>query len=226
MSKTGQSQIVRQWHIIQFLVRKDKYVSVDDILKYLEKMNINVTDRTIQRDMQTLSDVLPVECRCDDKPYSYRWERVPDAKKSQLDYKQAMLFSLIDSELRDHLPPDLLARLSPLFIKSQFMLAGIDQQIDDLRKNNQDFKDLIDTYGTEGLRGIIGRPRQNFIQIFLKRRLADLSNLTKLSPFYKPDEPWQKQVKKEDLVQLQSELKEQGFDEFAGVLSGLIKKLK
>lgn len=128
MSITNENHIKRQWQIIQFLIGQGNYTSSDDVLRHLQNLGFDVKERTVQRDLNALANIFPLECRKDDKPYSWRWQRVAGSKKNKMSYEQALIFMLMDNELRDMLPDDLLQRLQPLFVKAKMVMAGVDYQ--------------------------------------------------------------------------------------------------
>lgn len=122
MSNTTKTIINRQWHIIDLLTKTDHYLSTEDIKQYLQSKDIAAELRTIQRDLNDLKEIFPLECRTDDKPYGWRWARVQDGKKQELTLIQALAFRLIETQLQEHLPSELMDGLEPLFIKARFML--------------------------------------------------------------------------------------------------------
>lgn len=215
MSKTNENHIKRQWQIIQFLIGKENYTSSDDVLKNLQENGFDVKERTVQRDLNALAEIFPIECRKDDKPYSWRWQRVENSKKNLMNYEQAMIFMLVDSELREFLPDDLLKRLYPLFVKAKMVMAGIDYQ-------HRSSPDRLPVNIQDGHRfGFIEHERSLIIEA--------IKTLAKLNPFKertKNLEPWQYMVQQEDIDALLAVLQEQGFENFAKSLKGLDKKLK
>ena len=64
MSQESSKVISRQWKIIQFLL-DSKYVSTADIETHLRNQEIDATQRTIQRDLNLLEKLFPLECRRD-----------------------------------------------------------------------------------------------------------------------------------------------------------------
>ena len=75
MNNTSNNVIKRQLLIIQYLIESN-YVSTTDILTHLESKGIDTQIRTIQRDLNLLSEIVPLEVRTEDKPYSWRWKRL------------------------------------------------------------------------------------------------------------------------------------------------------
>lgn len=217
MSKTNDNHITRQWHIIQNLISLDNYVSSETVFQHLQAQGIAVKDvRTIQRDLNSLAEIFPIECRKDDKPYSWRWRRVDNNKKNLMSYEQAMIMTLVDSELRELLPNDLLKRLNPLFVKAKMMLAGIDyQRHDNVSTSHDKFNSPY---------GFTGRRTSPITAV-----LQSIEQLAKLNPFKNTAEdfePWQYMVDANDIHHLEAVLEQKGYADLAGKLKGLYKQLK
>lgn len=138
--------IKRQLLIIQLLL-EGNYVSTRQIQEYLAKHNIDAKLRSIQRDLVTLEDILPVECRKDDKPYSWRWQRLNNTKLNQLSLSQAIALRLVETELKGVIPTDLYNRLEPLFVKSHFVtgLSQIDNWDTLISQNGQNSQSMVQT---------------------------------------------------------------------------------
>ena len=138
--------IKRQLLIIQLLL-EGNYVSTRQIQGHLAKHNIDTKLRSIQRDLVTLEDILPVECRKDDKPYSWRWQRLNNTKLNQLSLSQAIALRLVETELKGIIPTDLYDRLEPLFVKSHFVtgLSQIDNWDTLISQNGQNLQSMAQT---------------------------------------------------------------------------------
>ena len=59
MSTESSKAILRQWHIIWYLVG-GHYVSTSNIREHLQTLGVEVELRTIQRDLNMLEKVLPI----------------------------------------------------------------------------------------------------------------------------------------------------------------------
>lgn len=129
MSNSSSSVIRRQWQIITYLIKTDRYVSSNDIQDHLNQHGHKAEIRTIQRDLQTLQDSFPLECRKDDKPYSWRWQRLPNSNQHTLSLQQALVLRLLETELKHMLPNDILDLLEPLLMRARLLLAEADTRI-------------------------------------------------------------------------------------------------
>lgn len=124
MSQEASKVIIRQWNIIQILL-EGNYVGTADIENKLLNKTIEVSQRTIQRDLKLLEKIFPLECRRDCVPYSWRWKKV-SKKMNHLNVSQALILRLVDEQLRDILPDDMLDELQPLFEKAKYTILGVD----------------------------------------------------------------------------------------------------
>ncbi|WP_336943195.1 hypothetical protein [Acinetobacter modestus] len=122
MSQLSSKVIIRQWKIIQFLL-DNGYVTTADIEEYLYEQGLETAQRTIQRDLNLLEKIFPLECRRDCMPHNWRWKKIETTVKG-LSLSQAIILHLVNKELRDVLPEHILTELSPLFEKAKLITAN------------------------------------------------------------------------------------------------------
>lgn len=122
MSQSSSKIIIRQWKIIQFLLNQG-YVTTTEIEEYLYQQGIETTQRTIQRDLNLLEKIFPLECRRDFMPHNWRWKKTETTIKG-LSLSQAVILHLVNKELRDVLPQHILTELNPLFEKAKLITAN------------------------------------------------------------------------------------------------------
>lgn len=122
MSQSSSKIIIRQWKIIQFLLNQG-YVTTADIENHLYQQGIETAQRTIQRDLNLLEKIFPLECRRDCMPHNWRWKKTETTIKG-LSLSQAVILHLVNKELRDVLPQHILTELNPLFEKAKLITAN------------------------------------------------------------------------------------------------------
>lgn len=122
MSQSSSKIIIRQWKIIQFLLNQG-YVTTADIENHLYQQGIETAQRTIQRDLNLLEKIFPLECRRDCMPHNWRWKKTETTIKG-LSLSQAVILHLVNKELRDVLPQHILTELNPLFEKAKLIIAN------------------------------------------------------------------------------------------------------
>ena len=122
MSQSSSKIIIPQWKIIQFLLNQG-YVTTTEIEEYLYQQGIETAQRTIQRDLNLLEKIFPLECRRDCMPHNWRWKKTETTVKG-LSLSQAVILHLVNKELRDVLPQHILTELNPLFEKAKLITAN------------------------------------------------------------------------------------------------------
>jgi hypothetical protein len=122
MSQQSSKVITRQWKIIQFLLGNG-YVTSTEIEEHLYEQGLETAQRTIQRDLNLLEKIFPLECRRDCMPHNWRWKKVETTIKG-LSLSQAVILHLLNKELRDVLPEHILIELNPLFEKAKLITAN------------------------------------------------------------------------------------------------------
>ena len=122
MSQQSSKVITRQWKIIQFLLGHG-YVTTTEIEEHLYEQGLETAQRTIQRDLNLLEKIFPLECRRDCMPHNWRWKKVETTVKG-LSLSQAIILHLVNQELRDVLPEHIMTELNPLFEKAKLITAN------------------------------------------------------------------------------------------------------
>ncbi len=122
MSQESSKVLTRQWKIIQFLLNSS-FVSTTDIEEHLYQQGIETAQRTIQRDLNLLEKLFPLECRRDCMPYSWRWKKIQSTVKG-LNLTQAFILRLVNEELQDILPEHTMEELEPLFEKAKLITSN------------------------------------------------------------------------------------------------------
>lgn len=127
MRQEKTTTLIRQWYILR-LLRHVHYVSTQDIKdSLLSHYSIDVDLRTIQRDLQGLMTIFPLECRKDSVPYGWRWQK--EAKHElPISQSQALTFMMVETQLKDILPFTVLQELQPYFDASK-AIVGVNQNL-------------------------------------------------------------------------------------------------
>lgn len=122
MRQEKTTTLIRQWYILR-LLRHVHYVSTQDIKdSLLSHYSIDVDLRTIQRDLQGLMTIFPLECRKDSVPYGWRWQK--EAKHElPISQSQALTFMMVETQLKDILPFTVLQELQPYFDASKAIVG-------------------------------------------------------------------------------------------------------
>ena len=123
---SSESAIVRQWEILRILPPERPGITVSAIReRLLAGSGIEVTKRTVERDLVDLSRVLPICCNDKSKPYGWHW--LPNAKVEfpGMTITEAFSLGLVEDILRAVTPPRLLETLARRFDLAQAKLRSL-----------------------------------------------------------------------------------------------------
>lgn len=123
MRQEKTTTMIRQWYILR-LLRHVHYVSTQDIKESLLcHYSIDVDLRTIQRDLQGLMTIFPLECRDNSSPYGWRWQKEA-LHELPMSHSQALTFMMVETQLKDILPHTVLQELQPYFEASKAIVES------------------------------------------------------------------------------------------------------
>ncbi|WP_027390640.1 helix-turn-helix transcriptional regulator [Chrysiogenes arsenatis] len=115
--------LLRQWAMLQMLSTR-RYVAAREILERLQDAGYRTTIRTVQRDLQSLSTVFPIESNnC--KPIGWRW--VKDGQIFSIpgmDTATALTLRLVESYLQNILPHSCMETLAPHMLHAKEVLSA------------------------------------------------------------------------------------------------------
>lgn len=121
-------QIYRQWQLLKLLPRNPKLITVNSLQDKLLDEGIKVTLRTLQRDMNTLSEVfIGIDsCRLADHSVGWFWsDDAPIMNISGLTVNQALSFNLVNKYLTPLFPAVTLNDLRPFFEQAEATLESL-----------------------------------------------------------------------------------------------------
>jgi predicted DNA-binding transcriptional regulator YafY len=112
----NQDTLFRQWHMLRLVPRHPSKITVQDVRRSLEREGFTITERSVQRDLNDLSDIFPLYCDDREKPYGWSWDR--DAASFDLPgltTPEALALAMAEQYLRDLLPLPMIDLLKPEF---------------------------------------------------------------------------------------------------------------
>jgi len=65
--------LMRQWQMLRLVPRHPGEISTAELKQRLADEGFDTTQRTIQRDLMTLSDIYPLTCDDRSKPFGWSW---------------------------------------------------------------------------------------------------------------------------------------------------------
>ncbi|MEC7119700.1 MAG: WYL domain-containing protein [Pseudomonadota bacterium] len=120
--KETASSLHRQWQLLSRL-STGKWTGTRQLQEQLQREGIEISLRTIQRDLKQLSQRFPLEAN-GEVPQGWRWKAdAPVQSLPHMNSSQAITFMMVEEHLRHLLPPSLLAEMRPWFDLAQRSLS-------------------------------------------------------------------------------------------------------
>ncbi len=128
MSISGDT-LLRQWQTLRLIPRYPRRLSAKDIVEKLRNQGFEVTKRTIERDLQSLSASFPLTVDTRSIPYGWSWEKGAAAiDVPGLSTSEAMTFAMTRQFLANLMPPSMLEQLAPYFGMAEQRLNALGQE--------------------------------------------------------------------------------------------------
>lgn len=113
---TNQDTLIRQWHMLYLVPRYPSKATVQSIRSALQGEGFEVTERTVQRDLNELSLVFPLAVDDREKPYGWSWQKdAPSFNLPGLAIPEALTLSLAQQHLTSLMPVSMMNHLKPYF---------------------------------------------------------------------------------------------------------------
>lgn len=125
-SRSKGNVILRQWEMIQLIPARDHAgKTATELATQLATRGFPVTSRTIERDLEELQSVLPLDVDNKTRPKRWRWRRQPAVDIPGMESAEAIALSLTHETLARHLPASFLGALKRRLAQANRTLAAI-----------------------------------------------------------------------------------------------------
>ena len=112
--KATSNSLYRQWQILSRL-STGKWMGTRELQETLEREGIEISLRTIQRDLNQISQRFPIESN-KTVPQGWRWRSdAPIQSLPHMTSSQAVTFMMVEEHLKHLLPPSLIEEMNPWF---------------------------------------------------------------------------------------------------------------
>ena len=118
---------LRQWSMLRSIPRKPRKITSSNLLSILESEGYQVSKRTIERDLNSLSLVFPIKCDDRDKPFGWQWMGNEVMDIPSMDIPVALSFSLVSQFLQHLLPRSSREHLEPHFKQAAKILKNTEK---------------------------------------------------------------------------------------------------
>ncbi len=123
-------KFLRQWTMLRYVPRYPSKTTTRNLKEVLEENGFEVTQRTIQRDLKSLSGIMP-ELQVDNEKDFPGWSWAKEALLLDLpamDRNMALTFQLADHFLGQMFPQSVLKQLKPYFDSAKNVLQAVDNK--------------------------------------------------------------------------------------------------
>ena len=140
------STLLRQWEMMRMLTvsrsdtkKEGRWDKASAIAARLNEAGYEVTVRTVQRDLQELSEIFPIELNNKNpRDYGWRWAKGANLDIPGMSVSEALAMRLVEIHLKQLLPAAMLEGLNGVFCLAQAKLERIAEH------NNNYSKDWLD----------------------------------------------------------------------------------
>jgi len=116
--------LLRHWTLLKLIPRAPSKADVGQLLDALGDAGYSITRRQLQRDLNALSRVFPLQTDERTIPYGWSWSRdAPTFDLPAMDAPTALMVKLVSRFMPELLPPVLSDYLQPYFRKADAVLA-------------------------------------------------------------------------------------------------------
>ena len=119
--------VSRQWEMLKLLPTKPPGITSRYLQEQLHKIGYNVVKRTVERDLQELSNPFPILCNDKGKPYGWYWDPGASANLPAITLAESLSLLLVKDLLKPLLPQAILTSLQAHFNQAQAKLKTLQQ---------------------------------------------------------------------------------------------------
>ena len=126
MAQLHPDTLLRQWQMLRMIPRHPQKITAKALHEKLQAEPFDVTKRTVERDLHTLSEMFPLVSDERDKPYGWSWSKdAPVFNLPGLSGHEALTLAMVEQHLDNLLPSSTLSQLQPYFKAARQHLGNI-----------------------------------------------------------------------------------------------------
>lgn len=122
----SQNTIARQWQLLKLIPTRAPGLEARLLTQQLQDAGFSVSKRTVERDLQELSLLFPLQCNEKSKPYGWHWMRDASLDIPGITLAEALSLTLVETQLRQLLPAPLVESLQARFNLAKSKLKALD----------------------------------------------------------------------------------------------------
>lgn len=118
--------LLRQWQMLRYIPRYPAKISARELHEKLKAEDFDINKRSVERDLQSLSAVLPLSLDDRVKPYGWSWQKdAPAFNLPGLGNNEALTMVMVEQHLSALLPATTMDVLAPYFKTARQHLTAI-----------------------------------------------------------------------------------------------------
>jgi predicted DNA-binding transcriptional regulator YafY len=126
MAQLNPDTLLRQWQMLRMIPRHPQKITAKLLHEKLRAEPFDVTKRTVERDLHSLSKMFPLVSDERDKPYGWSWSKdAPVFNLPGLSSHEALTLAMVEQHLNSLLPASTLSQLQPYFQAAKQHLTNI-----------------------------------------------------------------------------------------------------
>ena len=122
---SSQNTIARQWQLLKLIPSRAPGLEAKVLTLQLLDAGFKVSKRTVERDLQDLSLLFPLQCNEKSMPYGWYWMRDASLDIPGIPLAEALSLTLVEAQMRQLLPAPLLNSLNTRFSQARNTLQTL-----------------------------------------------------------------------------------------------------
>lgn len=126
MAQLHPDTLLRQWQMLRLIPRHPQKITARILYEKLIAEQFDVTKRTVERDLLSLSETFPLISDERDRPYGWSWKKdAPLFSLPGLSQTEALTLAMVEQHLNTLLPSSTLQQLEPYFSSARQNLDNV-----------------------------------------------------------------------------------------------------
>lgn len=125
----SQSTISRQWELLKILPARAPGKTANELCAELDDLGYKISKRTVERDLNDLSQIFPLQCNDKGIPFGWYWTPGSPTELPSVTLSDALTLQLVENGLRPLLPSGILKSLEPRFAQARNKLDALDENV-------------------------------------------------------------------------------------------------
>lgn len=117
--------LARQWELLKLLPTHGRAKTASDLQAELEAAGHGAGVRTVQRDLDELARLFPIDCNMVSKPYGWRWRKGANLGIPGISLAEALSLGMLEDLLRQLSPPTFIEPLESRFGEAREKLRAL-----------------------------------------------------------------------------------------------------